>query len=204
VQYDVYPAELFKALVGARKSRKAKADCQQLSVEYRGSVDDEAIFLIKQDGAALVQFRVGEETLLREDFAFDDWMDNSRVRRQIAKMNPAEPVSASICDLRHGMKKINLAAKVLKIDEPRMVYTQFGNNALLANATIEDETGTIKLCLWDKQVNSIAVGDKVQVANASVATFKGEKQLRLGKSGTVTVAGKPGTEVKAKDEVVAA
>jgi ssDNA-binding replication factor A large subunit len=83
-----------------------------------------------------------------------------------------------------------------------MVYTQFGNSALLANATIEDETGKIKLCLWDKQVNSIAVGDKVQVANATVATFKGEKQLRLGKTGTVTVAGKEG--IAAKDAIVAA
>jgi len=204
VQYDVYPAELFQALVGARKSGKAKASCQQLSVEYRGSVDDEAIFLIKQNEAALVQFRVCEDTLLREDFAFDDWMDNSKIRKQIAKLNPQGPVSAFICDLRHGMKKVNLEGKVLKIDEPRMVYTQFGNSALLANATIEDETGKIKLCLWDKQVNSIAVGDKVQVANATVATFKGEKQLRLGKTGTVTVASKEDIAAKAKDAIVAA
>jgi ssDNA-binding replication factor A large subunit len=151
-----------------------------------------------------VQFRVDEETLLQEKFTFDGWMDNSRIRRQIAKLTPQEPVSASICDLRHGMKKVNLEAKVLKIDDPRMVYTQFGNSALLANATLEDETGKIKLCLWDKQVNSIAVGDTVQVTNASVATFKGEKQLRLGKTGTVTVVDKNGTEAKAKNAVVAA
>jgi ssDNA-binding replication factor A large subunit len=31
------------------------------------------------------------------------------------------------------------------------------------------------------------VGDTVQIKNASVSTFKGERQLRLGKNGTVSI-----------------
>jgi replication factor A1 len=85
------------------------------------------------------------------------------------------------------MKKINLDAKVVQIDEPRMVHTQFGNSALLANAVVEDESGKIKLCLWDQQVKSVSVGDKIQITNASVSVFKGEKQLRLGKTGSLVV-----------------
>ncbi len=199
VQYGVYPAELFQALVTARDNKTAKI--QDLTVEYRGSVDHEAIFLIKQNENVIVQFRAAEEVLRQKDISFDSWMETDKIRKQIAKMNPAEPTSTSISDLRHGMKKVNLEAKVVEIDKPRMVHTQFGSNALLANATIEDDTGKIKLCLWDQQVNAVAVGDNIQITNASVSTFKGEKQVRLGKTGTLTVAQKDATKEKAKTEV---
>jgi replication factor A1 len=185
VQYSVYPAELFQTLVKARENKTAKI--QELTVEYRGSVDHEAIFLIKQNDNIVVQFRAPEEVLRQKDISFESWMDTEKIRKQIAKLNPTEPSSTSINDLRHGMKKVNLEAKVVEIDKPRMVHTQFGSNALLANATIEDASGKIKLCLWDQQVNAVTVGDNIQITNASVSTFKGEKQVRLGKSGTLTV-----------------
>lgn len=196
VQYGVYPAELFQSLVKAKEHKKAQ--CQGLTVDYRGSVDGEAIFLIKQENNVLVQFRVAEETLLEKDMTFDNWMNSDKIQRQIAKQNPAEPMVYSIKDLRHGMKKVNLAAKVLQVEEPRMVHTQFGNSALLANAMIEDETGKIKLCLWDQQVKSVSAGNEIQICNATVATFKGEKQLRLGKTGAVTVTQQGNGEAKTK------
>ncbi len=186
VQYGVYPAELFQCLVKAWKDKKSQ--CQDLTIEHRGIVDNEAIFLIKQGDNVIVQFRLLEKTLLEGGIAFDNWMDNDRVRRQMAKCLPAENKSVTIKDLRHGMKKVNLEAKVLEMTKPRMVRTQFGNEALLANAVIEDDTGKIKLCLWDQQVNAITVGDTIRIGNASISTFKGEKQIRLGKTGTLTVS----------------
>jgi hypothetical protein len=177
--------ELFAALVSARENKNSR--CEGLTIEYRGSVDGEAIFLVKQDGNVAGQFRVEEETLLQKDLPFNSWMDTDKIRKQLAKQNPAESGAIQIQDLRQGMKKINLDAKVVQIDEPRMVHTQFGNSALLANAVVEDESGKIKLCLWDQQVKSVAVGDKIQITNASVSVFKGEKQLRLGKTGSLVV-----------------
>jgi ssDNA-binding replication factor A large subunit len=193
VQYGVYPAEIFQSLVAARKGKRVM--CQDLTVEYRGSVDEEAIFLIKRAQNVVGQFRVAEETLQRNNIAFDNWMETDKVRRQIARLNPAQSMNASIGDLRHGMKKINLKAKVLKVEEPRLVHTQFGNEALLANALIEDNTGKIKLCLWDQQVSALTAGDIVQIGNASVSTFKGEKQVRIGKTGTLTVTQKAGSKM---------
>ncbi len=185
VQYGCYPAELFQALVTARA--QSKASCQNLSVEYRGNVDNEAIFLIKQDGVAMVQFRVPDETLQQKNLAFDDWMESDRIRKQIAKQNPSEPTFVQIQNLRSGMKKVNLDATVLETPKPKQVHTQFGNLVMMANTYVEDETGKIKLCLWDQQIGSVREGDVVQLRNASVATFKGEKQLRLGKNGTLAV-----------------
>jgi replication factor A1 len=90
-------------------------------------------------------------------------------------------------DLRTGMKRINVHAKVLEIPKPAQVHTQFGNTAMVVNALIGDETGTIKLCLWEGQINSIALSDNIEIKNAQVCLFRGEKQLRLGKNGGLSV-----------------
>jgi len=187
-QHDIYPMELFQALVHAKEEGKAVAE--DLTVEYRGNVNDQAIFLITKDGKVVAQFRVPEETLQRTDVSFDHWMDTTRVRKEIARQNPA-PSHLKIEDLRVGMKKINVTAEVLETSEPSKVHTQFRDNAIVSNAVVGDETGKILLCLWDEQVNSVHMGDCIEVKNAHVALFKGEKQLRLGKSGTITIMEKP-------------
>jgi len=187
-QHKLYPAELFQALVQAKEN--GKSACEEITIDYRGSVNNQAIFLITKDNKVVAQFRVPEETLNRKDISFDNWMDTSRVRKEIARQSPS-PSHIKIEDLRVGMKKINLFAEVLETSEPSKVHTQFRDNALVSNALIADETGKILLCLWDQQVNTISVGNRIEIKNAHVATFKGEKQLRLGKSGTVKVLEKP-------------
>ena len=46
VKHNIYPAEVFQALVKARDNEKAV--CGNLTVEYRGKVKDETIFLDKK------------------------------------------------------------------------------------------------------------------------------------------------------------
>ena len=187
-QHDVYPTELFQALVQAKDDGKTAVG--DLCVEYRGEVSDQAIFLITKESKVVAQFRVPNETLTRTDVSFDSSMDTGRVRKEIARQNPG-PTHLKIEDMRVGMKKINVTAEVLEVSEPSKVHTQFRDNAIVSNAVIKDETGKILLCLWDHQVNMVHVGDCVEVKNAHVAMFKGEKQLRLGKNGTVTILEKP-------------
>jgi hypothetical protein len=187
-QHDVYPTELFSALVLSKEEGKKMVG--DLTVEYRGNVADQAIFLITKDGKVIAQFRVPDETLTRTDVSFDNSMDTGRVRKEIARQNPA-PSHLKVEDLRVGMKKINVTAQVTEVAEPSKVHTQFRDNAVVSNAVIQDETGKILLCLWDQQVNTVHVGDHVEVKNAHVAMFKGERQLRLGKNGSVTIIEKP-------------
>jgi replication factor A1 len=89
------------------------------------------------------------------------------------------------------MKKISIMAEVLETAEPSKVHTQFRDNAVVSNAIVGDETGKLLLCLWDQQINSVSAGDCIEIKNAHVATFKGEKQLRLGKNGSIRVLEKP-------------
>ena len=182
-QHEVYPTELFQSLITAKENSKPIA-VSDLTVEYRGNVTNQAIFLITKDGKVVAQFRVPDDTLARTDVSFDNSMDSSKVRREIARQNPA-PSHLKIENLRVGMKKINVSAEVLQVSEPSKVHTQFRDNAVVSNAVVGDETGKVLLCLWDQQVNSDHVGDHIEVKNAHVAMFKGEKQLRLGKNGKI-------------------
>jgi len=187
-QHEVYPTELFQALITAKE--QGKVVVSDLTVEYRGNITNQAIFLITKDTKVIAQFRVPNETLARTDVSFDNSMDTSKVRKEIARQNPA-PSHFKIENLRVGMKKINVTAEVLQTAEPSKVHTQFRDNAVVSNATIGDESGKILLCLWDQQINSVHKGDYIEIKNAHVAMFKGEKQLRLGKNGAITILEKP-------------
>jgi len=85
------------------------------------------------------------------------------------------------------MKRINIKARVLDVPKAALVFTRFGEYARVSNALIADETGAIKLCLWNEKINAVSVDSVVQIENASVTKFRGENQLRLGKNGRLSV-----------------
>jgi ssDNA-binding replication factor A large subunit len=184
VKYSIYPNEIFQALVTAKNSEKAV--CGNLTVEYRGKVKNETIFLITQKNNVVAQFRVSEEFLQRKDNQFESWMSTDKIRKKIAKQTN-ESIYTQIQDLRAGMKKVNIKAEVLEIPKPAQVHTQFGNTVMVVNALVGDETGKTKLCLWEGQIGTITAGDNIELKNAQVCVFRGERQLRLGKNGVLTV-----------------
>src|SRR4030067_2193910 len=100
VKYSIYPTEVFQALISARNNNKAV--CGNLTVEYRGKVKGETIFLIKKDTNVVAQFRVDEEFLLRKDNPFESWMNTAKIRKKIAKQN-TESIFTLIPDLRAGI-----------------------------------------------------------------------------------------------------
>jgi hypothetical protein len=184
VKHDVFISELYQALVSAKENEKSV--CGELEIEYRGKVANQAIFLITKASKVIVQFRVDETFLLRKDICFENWMDTDKIRKQVARHNP-DHRSVLIQNLRHGMNKVNVRAEVLELQKPQLVHTQYGNSVMLTNASIADETGKVRLCLWGEKINSVVVGDSVQITHASVRTFKGERQLSLGRVGTIEV-----------------
>jgi len=93
-----------------------------------------------------------------------------------------------IRELRNGMKNVSVEAKVKEKSEVREVMSRFKDEAYkVATALIADETGTIKLTLWNEQINQVNVDDTVKVENGYVTSFKGEIQLNIGKYGKLTV-----------------
>ncbi len=182
VKYEVDPDALFCALLSAGENRKSR--CGNLSIECRGKTKGKIIFLITEDSEVIAQFPLSENFLSRQGNPIRNFMETDRVRKHIAKKNRSA-ASRSIRDLRTGMSHVSLKAKVLEVTQPKHVVTRYGNLASLAKALIADETGKIKLCLWNKQIDSVAAGDTIQIENARTSTFRGEKQLSLGKKGTL-------------------
>jgi len=183
-KYQIDPDSLFSALVLAKE--KQKSTCGKVSVETRGSSGGRTIFLLMNETKVVAQFSIPEEFLLEKRNPIRDYAKADMTLRY-RDLESRRTRSFHIMDLRSGMKKIELKAKVLEISKPVLVFTRFGTYASVANAVIGDETGTIKLCLWNEQIESVSVGDTVWIKDANMSSFKGEKQLRIGKKGTVTI-----------------
>jgi replication factor A1 len=182
-KHDVDSDALFYALLSAGENKKSK--CGELSIECRGRVKDKVIFLITKNFEVVAQLPVSKEFLSQEGNPLRNFMETDMVRKQ-ANRKAKLPASYSIGDLRHGMNHVNLKAKVLEVTKPKQVFTRYGNYATLAKAVIADGTGEIKLCLWNEQIDAVSAGDTVQIENARTSTFRGERQLSLGKNGTLS------------------
>jgi replication factor A1 len=93
-----------------------------------------------------------------------------------------------IKDLRNGMKRVAVEAKVVEKGETREVRSRYKDETYqVADAVIADETGSIKLTLWNEQIDQVHVDNKVKIENGYVTSFKGEVQLNVGKFGKLTV-----------------
>ena len=182
-KHDVDSDALFCALLSAGENKKSR--CGDLSIECRGKVKDNIIFLITKNSKVVAQLPVSEELLSRKGNPLRSFMETDMVRKQAIKKAKI-PDSYSIKDLRHGMTRVTLKAKVLEVTKPKQVFTRYGNYATLAKAVIADGTGEIKLCLWNEQIDAVSAGDTVQIENARTSTFRGERQLSLGKNGTLS------------------
>jgi len=99
-----------------------------------------------------------------------------------------ESERVKIKELRNGMKHVNIEAKVVDKTPTREVVSRFRDTThRVATAVIADETGTVKLTLWNEQIDKVNVNDTVKVENGYVTSFKGEIQLNVGKYGKLTV-----------------
>lgn len=88
----------------------------------------------------------------------------------------------NIGELKVGMKNINVRGKIVEKSETSEVYSRYGYNVhRVANAMLSDDTGTIKLVLWNEQIDGVSVGDAIEIENGHVTQFRGETQLNVGK-----------------------
>ena len=75
-------------------------------------------------------------------------------------------------------------ASIVEKDIPRE-FEKFGNKGKVCTCTIKNESGEIKLTLWNEDCDKLDVGDKIKVTNGYCNEFQGEKQLTAGKFGKV-------------------
>jgi hypothetical protein len=174
--------ELFGCLVDAWENEKST--CEGLMIECRERTQNHCIFLLTRSNGWIAQFPLAEHFLQGRN-PMKEFADAMLLKAQ--SQAKSKPARLKIEDLTVGRKHVIVKARVLMIPEPTAVFTRFGNNALVSNALVADETDNIKLNLWNNQIKSISVGDIVEVENGQVASFRGEKQLRIGRHGEMNI-----------------
>jgi ssDNA-binding replication factor A large subunit len=92
-----------------------------------------------------------------------------------------------ISELKAGASGVTITATVVQKSEPREVVTKFGKRVSVANITLKDDSGTITMSLWGEDINTVGVGDTLEVSNSYVGEFRGTPQLSTGKFGKIKV-----------------
>jgi len=182
MKYGIDLEKFFESFVEAWK--RQQSTCESLLIECRKKTRDNAVFLITNGFRVVAQFPIPKH-ILEETSPLKMFARTRALGRTTPKRIKIE--HPRIEDLKSGMNRINLEAKILEIPRPRNVITRFGNFATVTNAKVTDETGIIQLPLWNNQIDTVSVGDTIHVENARVVTFRGERQLRVGRGGQLSV-----------------
>ena len=95
----------------------------------------------------------------------------------------------AIADLQPRQGNVNLVATIVSKENARE-FNKFGKPGRVCNAVIKDDSGEMKLTLWNEQVELVSIGDKIEVKNGYVSEWQGERQLSTGKFGTLSILGK--------------
>lgn len=192
MKYEVDSDKLFTSLL--RVYQYGKSQCGKLSIECRLRKQDSAIFLITRGWEVVGQFRVSEQLLNGKVNPIEEFVCRLSATKTLTQ--GAKSKNCKIRDLKVGMRRLNINARVLKMSQPIQIATRYGLYANLANAIIADETGTINLSLLGSQIKEVTLHDVIQIENAHVAWFKGERQLRVGKHGKINIENSGANNIK--------
>ena len=92
----------------------------------------------------------------------------------------------TINELQARQGNVNLTLEIVELEEPRE-FEKFGKKGRVSNAVAKDATGTIKLTLWNEDIDKVKAGDSVKIENGWVGEWQGELQLSTGKFGKLEV-----------------
>lgn len=93
--------------------------------------------------------------------------------------------SYKIKDIKDGMGDINLNGKVLEVSEIRTFQRKDGNSGRVGNLMLGDETGTLRVTLWDDKtdfLSQVEYGDSIELINAYARenAFSQKVELQVG------------------------
>ncbi len=94
-----------------------------------------------------------------------------------------------ISDIKSGISGLNLLARIIDMGNIRTFSRKDGSAGKVRNITIGDDTGKIRLTLWDAKAEAtdFKAGDTVEIMNAYSRenTFSNQTELQLGSGGSM-------------------
>jgi len=182
MKYGIDSNDFFNSFIEA--CERQESTCESLSIKCRKKTRDNVVFLITKGFKVVAQFPIPKH-ILKETNPLKNFAPTKTSMRKIPDSVKIE--HPQIRDLKLGMNRITLKAKVIEIAKSKTVFSRLGELNMVANAKVTDETGIIHLPLCIQQIATVSVGDTIQVENARVVTFRGERQLRVGRGGQLSV-----------------
>jgi hypothetical protein len=186
VKYGVDPNMLFSKMADAWQNRRSK--CERLTIRCRQKMRDRAVFLITTGHKVVAQFPISEhlleETAPLKEFGYIVEREKNVLMK---KTYDSEARYSKIKSLKRGMRRINVRGRVLTISKPNLALTRSNGYVKFTNVTLRDETGIVKLTLWQDRMDALAVNDIVEIHDASVTAYRGETQLRITKHSKLRV-----------------
>ena len=88
--------------------------------------------------------------------------------------------------VKPGMRNISLDLKVVEKSEPHSFNTDKGEGEV-ATAVCEDDSGKVKVSLWNDEIDKVEVGDEIHIENGYSRLFKDEVHVSAGKYGELKV-----------------
>jgi replication factor A1 len=92
----------------------------------------------------------------------------------------------NISELRPSLRSVELTAKIIEKNEPRVVVASTDNaEHKVAEVLAADETGSILLTLWDENIEKAEQGKAYKITNAYTSIYRNSLRLNLGKYGKI-------------------
>lgn len=92
----------------------------------------------------------------------------------------------NISELEANQKNVEVTGKITQLEEVRE-FEKFGKSGRVCNADLTDDSGSIKLTLWNEEIDQISEGTSIKIENGYIKEWQGEKQLSVGKYGKMTI-----------------
>jgi hypothetical protein len=160
-RYQLDPNELLDAFIDAWKHGVTQQT--GYTIACRHSNTQSGMFQITHDHV-ISQFPIDLTVLTRPD-SFRHYFHEFKLE----PIKAPSHVYLTIDELQFRMQHVNLKAKVVEKPGKR-----------------QDDTGSIRLSLWNHQIDTVNVGDTIDIRGGHVAQYAGNPQLRLGKKGTLS------------------
>ncbi|MFH1399175.1 MAG: OB-fold nucleic acid binding domain-containing protein [Candidatus Woesearchaeota archaeon] len=104
-----------------------------------------------------------------------------------------------IKDLQPKQSGVTLECEITEKGDIRE-FSKFGKAGRVCNAVVKDDSGKVKLTLWNEDIDKVKVGDKIKLENGYVNEYQGEMQLTTGRLGKFTVLDSKPSQPKAEEE----
>lgn len=93
-----------------------------------------------------------------------------------------------ISELKVGDRNVNVEGILLGLGKRRALNLKDGSTSDVCDAKIADDSGEVKLSLWNSDIDKFEVGDRLIIENGYIHSFRGEISLAVGKFGKIRSA----------------